>query len=78
MKKELDHLKVDLSAISDKCEEFFSQAAASPSIESLQVELNSVIQTMNMMYSMSSIYLEKYGTCLKFMQLYVVYLTLFD
>ncbi|XP_018416047.1 PREDICTED: dystonin isoform X2 [Nanorana parkeri] len=62
VRKELDHLKVDLSAISDKCEEFFSQAAASPSIEALQVELNKVIQSMNMVYSMSSIYLEKLKT----------------
>ncbi|KAM9316059.1 dystonin [Gastrophryne carolinensis] len=62
LKKELDHLKVDLSAITDKCEEFFSQAAASPAIESLQVELNTVIQTMSQMYSMSSIYLEKLRT----------------
>ncbi|KAM5163311.1 dystonin isoform 3-T3 [Mantella aurantiaca] len=62
VRKELDHLKVDLSAISDKCEEFFSQAAASPSIEALQVELNAVIQFMNTMYSMSSIYLEKLKT----------------
>ncbi|XP_068137517.1 dystonin isoform X15 [Hyperolius riggenbachi] len=59
LKKELDHLKIDLSSITDKCEEFFSQAAASPGIESLQTELNTVIQSMNQLYSMSSIYLEK-------------------
>ncbi|XP_077343970.1 dystonin isoform X20 [Lithobates pipiens] len=62
VKKELDHLKVDLSAISEKCEEFFSQAAASPSIGALQGELNAVIQYMNTLYSMSSIYLEKLKT----------------
>ncbi|XP_040205815.1 dystonin isoform X23 [Rana temporaria] len=62
VKKELDHLKVDLSAISEKCEEFFSQAAASPSIAALQGELNAVIQYMNTLYSMSSIYLEKLKT----------------
>ncbi|XP_040284529.1 dystonin isoform X16 [Bufo bufo] len=62
LKKDLDHLKVDLSAISDKCEEFFSQAAASPSIEALRTELNVVVQAMSQVYSMSSIYLEKLKT----------------
>ncbi|XP_041419112.1 dystonin isoform X12 [Xenopus laevis] len=62
LKKELDHLKADLSTISEKCEEFFSQAATSPSIETLRTELNIVIQNMNQVYSMSSIYLEKLKT----------------
>ncbi|XP_073531555.1 dystonin isoform X21 [Phyllobates terribilis] len=62
LKKDLDHLRVDLSAISDKCEEFFSQAAASPSIDALRSELNIVIQSMSQIYSMSSIYLEKLKT----------------
>ncbi|KAM8953054.1 dystonin [Pelodytes ibericus] len=62
LKKELDHLKVDLSSLSEKCEEFFSQAATSPSIETLRAELNLVIQNMNQIYSMSSIYLEKLKT----------------
>ncbi|KAM4771389.1 dystonin [Rhinophrynus dorsalis] len=62
LKKDLDHLKVDLSAISEKCEEFFSQATTSPSIEALHSELNVVIQNMNQIYSMSSIYLEKLKT----------------
>ncbi|XP_071998354.1 dystonin isoform X27 [Engystomops pustulosus] len=62
LKKDLDHLKVDLSAISDKCEEFFSQAAASPSIDALRAELNVVVQSMSQIYSMSSIYLEKLKT----------------
>ncbi|XP_069582844.1 dystonin isoform X4 [Ranitomeya imitator] len=62
LKKDLDHLKVDLAAITDKCEEFFSQAAASPSIDALRSELNIVIQSMSQIYSMSSIYLEKLKT----------------
>ncbi|KAM4042424.1 dystonin isoform 17-T17 [Anomaloglossus baeobatrachus] len=62
LKKDLDHLRVDLSSISDKCEEFFSQAAASPSIDALRSELNIVIQSMSQIYSMSSIYLEKLKT----------------
>ncbi|XP_073445226.1 dystonin isoform X3 [Dendrobates tinctorius] len=62
LKKDLDHLRVDLSAITDKCEEFFSQAAASPSIDTLRSELNIVIQSMSQIYSMSSIYLEKLKT----------------
>ncbi|XP_075058625.1 dystonin isoform X5 [Mixophyes fleayi] len=59
LKKDLDHLKIDLSAITDKCEEFFSQAAVSPSIGALQAELNAVNLAMTQIYSMSSIYLEK-------------------
>ncbi|XP_056421747.1 dystonin isoform X16 [Hyla sarda] len=62
LKKDLDHLKVDLSAISEKCEEFFSQAAASPSIDALRSELSIVVQSMSQVYSMSSIYLEKLKT----------------
>ncbi|XP_031758907.1 dystonin isoform X7 [Xenopus tropicalis] len=62
LKKDLDHLKADLSSISEKCDEFFSQAATSPSIEALRTELNVVIQNMNQVYSMSSIYLEKLKT----------------
>ncbi|XP_075718091.1 dystonin isoform X14 [Rhinoderma darwinii] len=62
LKKDLDHLKVNLSVISDKCEEFFSQAAASPSIAALQAELSVVVQSMGLVYSMSSIYLEKLKT----------------
>ncbi|MEE6476584.1 hypothetical protein FKM82_011128 [Ascaphus truei] len=62
LKKEFDRLKDDLSAISDKCEEFFSQAAISPSAETLHTELNTVIQNMNQVYSMSSMYLEKLKT----------------
>ncbi|XP_041420655.1 plectin isoform X22 [Xenopus laevis] len=62
LKTDLDRLKSDLSTISEKCEEFFSQATTSPSIEALRTELNIVIQNMNQVYSMSSIYLEKLKT----------------
>uniref|UniRef100_A0A8C5PI61 SH3 domain-containing protein n=1 Tax=Leptobrachium leishanense TaxID=445787 RepID=A0A8C5PI61_9ANUR len=62
LKKELDHLKVDLSTITENCEEFFSQAAASTASETLRKELNLVTQNMNQAYSMSFIYLEKLRT----------------
>nr|XP_045012116.1 dystonin isoform X4 [Jaculus jaculus] len=62
LKKELEHLKDDLAAITSKCEEFFSQAAASPSIPTLRSELSVVIQNMNQVYSMSSTYIEKLKT----------------
>ncbi|XP_038627542.1 dystonin isoform X17 [Tachyglossus aculeatus] len=62
LKKELDRLKDDLSTITDKCEEFFSQAAALPSVPTLRSELNVVIQSMNQVYSMSSIYIDKLKT----------------
>ncbi|XP_060545219.1 dystonin isoform X15 [Pantherophis guttatus] len=62
LKKELDRLKDDLETITDKCNDFFSQAAGSPSVPTLRSELNLVIQNMNQMYSMSSIYIEKLKT----------------
>ncbi|XP_064912233.1 dystonin isoform X30 [Columba livia] len=62
LKKELDRLKDDLEVITNKCEEFFSQAAGSPSVPTLRSELNVVIQNMNQVYSMSSIYIDKLKT----------------
>lgn len=60
MKKELDQLKEDLETMKVKCETFISQASASPSVPNLSSELNILIQSMNQVYSMSSIHLEKY------------------
>ncbi|XP_048352713.1 dystonin isoform X9 [Sphaerodactylus townsendi] len=62
LKKELDRLKEDLETVTDKCDEFFSQAAGSPSVPALRSELNLLIQNMNQIYSMSSIYIEKLKT----------------
>ncbi|NWX39069.1 DYST protein, partial [Steatornis caripensis] len=62
LKKELERLKDDLGVITDKCEEFFSQAAGSPSVPTLRSELSVVIQNMNEVYSMSSIYIDKLKT----------------
>ncbi|XP_044277503.1 dystonin isoform X23 [Varanus komodoensis] len=62
LKKELDRLKEDLETITDKCDDFFNQAAGSPSVPTLRSELNLVIQNMNQVYSMSSIYIEKLKT----------------
>ncbi|XP_066035856.1 dystonin isoform X9 [Chamaea fasciata] len=62
LKKELDRLKDDLGVITEKCEEFFSQAAGSPSVPTLRSELNIVIQNMNQVYSMSSIFIDKLKT----------------
>ncbi|NWS15362.1 DYST protein, partial [Pachyramphus minor] len=62
LKKELDRLKDDLAAITDKCEEFFGQAAGSPSVPTLRSELSVVIQNMNQVYSMSSIFIDKLKT----------------
>ncbi|KAM9267795.1 dystonin isoform 2-T2 [Cariama cristata] len=62
LKKELDRLNDDLGVITDKCEEFFSQAAGSPSVPTLRSELSVVIQNMNQVYSMSSIYIDKLKT----------------
>ncbi|KAM6355833.1 dystonin-like [Podargus strigoides] len=62
LKKELDRLKDDLGVITDNCEEFFSRAAGSPSVPVLRSELSVVVQNMNQVYSMSSIYIDKLKT----------------
>ncbi|XP_076771231.1 dystonin isoform X14 [Arvicanthis niloticus] len=62
LKKELERLKEDLGTITNKCEEFFSQAADSPSVPALRSELSVVIQSMGQIYSMSSTYIEKLKT----------------
>ncbi|XP_043919284.1 dystonin isoform X3 [Protopterus annectens] len=59
LKKELERLQEDVEKVSGKCEIFFSQAASSPSVPTLRSELNAVIQNMDQVFSMSSIYLEK-------------------
>ncbi|KAL0622228.1 Dystonin, partial [Plecturocebus cupreus] len=62
LKKELERLKDDLGTITNKCEEFFSQSAASSSVPTLRSELNVVLQNMNQVYSMSSTYIDKLKT----------------
>ncbi|XP_034847134.1 dystonin isoform X4 [Mirounga leonina] len=62
LKKELERLKEDLGTITNKCEEFFSQAGTSASVPTLRSELGVVIQNMNQVYSMSSTYIEKLKT----------------
>ncbi|XP_075411065.1 dystonin isoform X3 [Tenrec ecaudatus] len=62
LKKELERLKDDLGTITNKCEEFFSQASTSPSVPTLRSELSVVVQNMNQVYSMSSTYIEKLKT----------------
>ncbi|XP_055262650.1 dystonin isoform X12 [Moschus berezovskii] len=62
LKKELERLKDDLATITSKCEDFFSQAAASASTPALRSELSVVVQSMNHVYSMSSTYIEKLKT----------------
>uniref|UniRef100_A0A8I6ABJ6 Dystonin n=1 Tax=Rattus norvegicus TaxID=10116 RepID=A0A8I6ABJ6_RAT len=62
LKKELERLKDDLEAITNKCEEFFSQAADSPSVPALRSELSVVLQSMSQIYSMSATYVEKLKT----------------
>jgi len=66
LKKELERLKEDLGTITNKCEEFFSQAATSASVPTLRSELGVVIQNMNQVYSMSSTYIEKLKTPWKY------------
>ncbi|XP_049632687.1 dystonin isoform X4 [Suncus etruscus] len=62
LKKELERLKDDLATVTNKCEDFFSQAANAPSVPTLRSELSVVVQSMNHVYSMSSTYIEKLKT----------------
>ncbi|XP_051503373.1 dystonin-like [Myxocyprinus asiaticus] len=61
-KVELDRLKEDLETLREKCEVFLRQAEASPSVPTLSSELNVLTQSMNQVYSMCCIYLEKLKT----------------
>ncbi|XP_054886086.1 dystonin isoform X4 [Poeciliopsis prolifica] len=59
---ELERLKGDLDVMREKCEQFFRQAAGSPSVSMLSSELSVLVQSMSQVYSMSSIYMEKLKT----------------
>lgn len=56
---ELERLKGDLDVMREKCEQFFIQAAGSPSVSTLSSELSVLVQSMSQVYSMSSIYMDK-------------------
>ncbi|XP_032409209.1 dystonin isoform X2 [Xiphophorus hellerii] len=59
---ELERLKGDLDVMREKCEQFFRQAASSPSVSTLSSELSVLVQSMSQVYSMSSIYMDKLKT----------------
>ncbi|XP_017164330.1 dystonin isoform X2 [Poecilia reticulata] len=59
---ELERLKGDLDVMREKCEQFFRQAAGSPSVSTLSSELSVLVQSMSQVYSMSSIYMDKLKT----------------
>ncbi|XP_043537219.1 dystonin isoform X4 [Chiloscyllium plagiosum] len=61
LKSELEELIVDLEKVSEKCDKFFGQASSS-SASTLRAELNVVLQNLNQVYSLSSIYLDKLKT----------------
>ncbi|MEQ2305695.1 hypothetical protein AMECASPLE_000665 [Ameca splendens] len=59
---ELERLKGDLDVMREKCEQFFRQAAGSPSVSTLSSELSVLVQSMTQVHSMSSIYMDKLKT----------------
>ncbi|XP_035982722.1 dystonin [Fundulus heteroclitus] len=59
---ELERMKGDLDVTREKCEQFFRQAAGSPSASTLSSELSVLVQSMSQVYSMSSIYMDKLKT----------------
>uniref|UniRef100_A0A673BHL4 Dystonin n=1 Tax=Sphaeramia orbicularis TaxID=375764 RepID=A0A673BHL4_9TELE len=58
---EMNKLKEDLDVMKDKCELFLRQATGS-SVPTLSSELTVLVQSMNQVYSMSSIYMDKLKT----------------
>ncbi|XP_069742157.1 dystonin isoform X11 [Narcine bancroftii] len=61
LKSELEELVVDLEKVTGKCDQFCSQIS-SPSALTLRTELSVVLQNLNQVYSLSSIYLDKLKT----------------
>ncbi|XP_072354529.1 dystonin isoform X17 [Scyliorhinus torazame] len=61
LKRELEELITDLEKVTAKCDKFFGQASSS-SAPTLRTELNVVLQNLNQVYSLSSIYLDKLKT----------------
>ncbi|XP_059838234.1 dystonin-like isoform X9 [Hypanus sabinus] len=61
LKSELEELIADLEKVTEKCDKFFGQASASAA-PTLRTELSVVLQNLNQVYSLSSIYLDKLKT----------------
>uniref|UniRef100_UPI00398EBE39 dystonin isoform X2 n=1 Tax=Pristiophorus japonicus TaxID=55135 RepID=UPI00398EBE39 len=61
LKSELEELIADLEKVTEKCDVFFGQASSSVA-PTLRTELSVVLQNLNQVYSLSSIYLEKLKT----------------
>ncbi|XP_029376147.1 dystonin isoform X3 [Echeneis naucrates] len=59
---EMNQLKADLDVMREKCELFLRQAAGSPSVPTLSSELTVLVQSMDQVHSMSSIYMDKLKT----------------
>ncbi|XP_028324054.1 dystonin isoform X5 [Gouania willdenowi] len=59
---ELNKLNVELDVVKERCDLFLRQAAGSASVPMLSSELSILIQSMNQVYSMSSIYMDKLKT----------------
>ncbi|XP_072357310.1 microtubule-actin cross-linking factor 1 isoform X21 [Scyliorhinus torazame] len=62
MQQELNGLKSDLNQVTKKCESFFYQSPSATSIPALHSELDLVVQKMNQVHSLSSIYMDKLKT----------------
>ncbi|XP_072912635.1 dystonin isoform X3 [Hemitrygon akajei] len=61
LKSELEELIADLEKVTEKCDKFFGQASSSAA-PTLRTELSVVLQNLNQVYSLSSIYLDKLKT----------------
>nr|XP_033809536.1 microtubule-actin cross-linking factor 1 isoform X12 [Geotrypetes seraphini] len=62
MQEELKKVKLDLTQISDRCNHFLLKFAPGPSVSNLRSELQLLVQKMDNMYGLSSLYLDKLKT----------------
>ncbi|XP_021231068.1 microtubule-actin cross-linking factor 1 isoform X10 [Numida meleagris] len=62
VQEELQLLKSDLRCVSERCYSFLNKAPAGPSTPRLRSELDLVVNKMDQMYGLSSVYLDKLKT----------------
>lgn len=59
MQEDLQRLQLDLRFVSERCYSFLDKAPAGSSTPHLRSELDLVVNKMDQMYGLSSIYLDK-------------------
>ncbi|XP_061453828.1 microtubule-actin cross-linking factor 1 isoform X18 [Rhineura floridana] len=62
LKEDLDHLKVDMEQLSERCNIFLHKSPTGSSTPHLRSELNLLVEKMDHVYGLSTIYLDKLKT----------------